>query len=163
MHVVDDGDGGLAKELRVGDLGDKHAMFPSKTRNLTISKSVPLNMYGVCSGKCVKLRPNQDSQSRGDGGGSAGRKQFLAFPMQHLPFPFSLPPSLLDFGRKWMDGAQRRRKTPFQSMEVHGVHPKPDMEWNPCCLPSSMISALQNNSLCYHASCRYIAWLHYTI
>ena len=45
VHVVGDGDGGLAKELRVGDLGDKHAMFPSEKRNLTIFKSVPsLNM-----------------------------------------------------------------------------------------------------------------------
>ena len=118
MHVVDDGDGGLAKELRVGDLGDKHAMFPSKTRNLTISKSVPLNMYGVCSGKCVKLRPNQDSQSRGDGGGSAGRKQFLAFPMQHLPFPFSLPPSLPSRFRTEVDG--RSTKAAQNTVSIHG-------------------------------------------
>ena len=102
-----------------------HATIAVKTLNLAIcTELLSVTELETCSGKCVKLRPNPNLQH------SAGREGGQSYPSlwagsNFSRFQCSTCPSRFRGRRKWMV-AQRRRKTPFQS--VVEVLANPDME-----------------------------------
>ena len=133
---MDWGDGGLVFDLRIQDLGDKYAI-----RYVTMRKTEPHNLiyrliveFWIFRNMLRKMREIETKsgfakQRRGEEGVALlCWKEAISRVSNAAPASPLTPFSISDGSGR--DGAQRRRKTPFQSMEVH---PKPDMESHVVC------------------------------